>query len=411
VNNIVDVHSIDRAHAKLSASGSKKWITCTPSAHLEDMFPDEDTEFSAEGTFAHDVFAYRMEVILGQKPADLAKEAGFRENKYWSQELSDYVQQTVNFAMEHVEAAYKRCKDPVILVEQRLDFSPWVPEGFGTGDLVIITDGLVEVLDLKYGKGIPVSGIENSQMRLYGLGGYNALAYLYDITHVRTVVMQPRLDNWGSEDMTADELLAWANEVVVPAATLAWRGKGEFVAGEHCSDGFCKARFTCKARMEQSMEIARREFTLVAPELLTTEQVCQVLDKADAAIKWLKDVQDFAFKEAERGVAIPGWKLVEGRSNRKYVSQDKVAARLIENGVPEAVIYERSLLGITAMEKAIGKKKFAELLEKCEEPLIEKPDGKPTLVPESDKRSAINAASHFTAIAETEAEPAAQQTK
>jgi len=403
VNNIVDVHAINRAHAKLSASGSAKWLVCTPSAHLEDQFLDEDTEFSAEGTFAHGVFAYRMEVALNQRPADTEIVAAFHANKYWSQELSDYVQQTVEFAMDRVAEAKARCKDPVILVEQRLNFSRWVPEGFGTGDLVIITDGLVEVLDLKYGKGIPVSAFENSQMRLYGLGGYNELSHLYDITHVRTTVMQPRLDNWGSEDLTVEELLRWADDVVVPAAKLAWEGKGQFVAGEHCSDGFCKARFTCKARNDQSMEIARREFSLLAPELLTTEQVCQVLDKADAAIKWLKDVQEFAFTQAERGVHIPGYKLVEGRSNRKYVNQDKVAAKLIESGFPEAVIYERSLLGITAMEKAIGKKKFAELLEKGDEPLIEKPQGKPTLVPESDKRSAINAASHFTAIAGTDA--------
>lgn len=395
----VNVHDIQRAHAKLSASGSAKWLVCTPSAHLEDQFLDEDTEFSAEGTFAHDVFAYRMEVQLGQRPADTVVVDGFHAHKFWSQELSDYVQTTVEFAMERVEAARARCKDPVILVEQRLDFSPWVPEGFGTGDLVIITDGLVEVLDLKYGKGIPVSGIENSQMRLYGLGGYNALAHLYDITHVRTTVMQPRLDNWSSEELTVDELLAWAVNVVVPAATLAWEGDGPFVAGEHCSDGFCKARFNCKARMEQSMAIAKREFSLLAPELLTTEQITAVLDKADEAIKWLKDVQDFAFKEAERGVQIPGWKLVEGRSNRKYANADAVATRLSEAGVPDAVMYERSLLGITAMEKAIGKKKFAELLAD----LIEKPEGKPTLVRESDKRSALNPTSHFTAIAGTDA--------
>ena len=399
MNDIINIHDIDRQHAKLSASGSAKWLVCTPSAHLEDQFLDEDTEFSAEGTFAHEVFAYRMQVQLGQRPADTAVVEGFHANKYWSQELSDYVQQTVEFAMERVEEARARCKDPVILVEQRLDFSRWVPQGFGTGDLVIITDGLVEVLDLKYGKGIPVSAFENSQMRLYGLGGYNELAHLYDITDVRTTVMQPRLDNWGSEDLTVDELLTWADEVVVPAAKLAWEGQGKFVAGDHCSDGFCKARFTCKARMEQSMEIARREFSLLAPELLTTEQVVQVLDKADAAIKWLKDVQDFAFKEAERGVAIPGWKLVEGRSNRKYGSLDAVVLRLQQAGIPDAAIFERTVYGITAMEKNLGKKKFTELLGD----LIEKPEGKPTLVRESDKRTAINPVSHFTAIAGTDA--------
>lgn len=391
----VSVHDIQRAHAKLSASGSGKWLVCTPSAQLEDTFPDEDTEYSAEGTFAHTVGEYRLSVYL-TGVADLAKENEFRASKWWSQEFSDHVQSYVSLGIEKIEAARERCKDPVILLEERLDFSVWVPEGFGTGDLVIITDGLVEIVDLKFGKGIPVSAVDNSQLRLYGLGAYNVLSHLYDISEVRMTICQPRLDNVSSETLGVDELLGWAGATVVPAAKLAWDGKGKFVPGDHCTSSFCKARFQCKARSDEAMAIAKKSFSLVPPELLTTEQITAVLDKAELAIKWLNDVQSFAQKEAERGVAIPGWKLVEGRSNRKYVDQDLVAQKLISSGIDEAVIYERSLLGITAMEKAIGKKKFGELLSE----LVEKPQGKPTLVQESDKRSAINATSHFTAIAE-----------
>lgn len=387
---------VERAHAKLSASGSEKWMTCTPSAHLEEQFPDEQSEYAEEGTFAHEVFEYRMSCYLDSGTVDLKRENQLRANKWWSHELSDYVQTAVDYAIERIELVRTLCADPVIMVEQRLDFSQWVPEGFGTGDLVIIADGVVEVLDLKYGKGVPVDAKGNSQMRLYGLGGYTALAHLYDIQHVRTTVLQPRLENFGSEMLTVDELLDWANTEVVPKAKLAWTGEGVYVAGDHCSSCFCRARFTCAARQEQAMAIAKSSFALVPPELLTVEQIASVLDKADLALKWINDVKDFALKEAERGVEVPGFKLVEGRSNRKYIDQDLVAQKLTKAGIEEAVIYERSLLGITAMEKAIGKKQFAELLSD----LVEKPQGKPVLVPESDKRPALTGASVFSAITE-----------
>lgn len=394
----VDVHAIDRAHAKLSASGSEKWMTCTPSAKLEEQFPDEGSEFAREGTFAHEVFELAMLMAIKKIPEAeaRAKYEELKKNEFWNQELEDHVRAASDVARARIDEAYKRCADPVILVEQRLDFSRWVPEGFGTGDLVIITDDLVEVMDLKFGKGIPVSAIENSQMRLYGLGAYEALAHLYDIKRVRMTVLQPRLDNFGSEELPIEELLTWADEQVVPKAKLAWDGEGEFVPGDHCTSCFCKARYTCAARAKESMAIAKASFALVEPELLTTEQIVSVLDKADLAIKWLKDVQEFAQDQAERGVTIPGYKLVEGRSNRKYTNADAVAIKLQEAGIPVDIIFERSLLGITAMEKAIGKKKFEELLGG----LVEKPQGKPTLVPESDKRAPFKPNHGFSAVAD-----------
>jgi hypothetical protein len=386
------VAEITRAHAKLSASGSEKWMTCTPSAHIEDQYQDEGSVFAEEGTFAHAVFEQELLTYLNRPvevlPANL-------KAKYDSQELRDHVWTAVNYAIERIEAARERCKDPIILVEQRLDFSLWVPEGFGTGDLVIITDGLVEVLDYKHGKGVFVDALNNSQMRLYGLGAYNQLAHLYDITMVRMTVLQPRLNNFGSEEMSADDLLQWAQFQVVPRAKLAWEGKGEFVAGEHCTSCFCKARYTCPARAEAALALAKIEFgddleqaQPPLPQSLSVERIAQLLPKADMVIDWFKDLKDFALKQAEQGVTIPGHKLVEGRSNRKYDDQAKVAAALTAAGIDEAVIYERSLLGITAMEKAIGKKVFAEVLDG----LIVKPSGKPTLVPESDKRPALSSA-------------------
>ncbi len=378
---------IDRAHAKLSASGSKKWLTCTPSAHLEDQFPDEGSEYASEGTFAHEVF--EAELVGRINPSDEAGDhlMALLGRPECGPDLHDYVLSAVEVAWERIKEASKRCKDPVVLIEQRLDFSPWVPEGFGTGDLVIITDDLVEVLDYKHGKGVFVEAQDNSQMRLYGLGAYNELAHLYDIKRVRMTVLQPRLDNFGSEELSIEELLKWADEVVVPAAKLAWTGEGVFVPGDHCASGFCRARFQCAARAEANLALAKQDFALADPSLLTDEQIAQVLAKGDQVAKWISDVQGFALEQAEKhGKAWPGFKLVEGRSNRKYGDQAAVAQRLIDNGVPEAAIYERSLLGITAMEKAIGKKKFAELLDD----LVVKPAGKPTLVPESDKRPALS---------------------
>jgi hypothetical protein len=381
--------TIELAHAKLSASGSEKWMTCTPSARMEEQYPDEGSEFAREGTFAHAVFEQELLHYLGREieplPVDLMH--------FDSTALRDYVEQAVDYSKERIFAARERCKDPVIYVERRLNFSRWVPEGFGTGDLVIITDGLVEVLDLKYGKGIMVEALNNSQMRLYGLGAYNELADLYDIETVRMTILQPRLNNYGSDELTVKELLAWADEFVVPAAKLAWEGEGDFVAGDHCTSNFCKARFTCPARANQALEVAKHEFDIVEsalpplPESLTPERIATLLPKADMVISWFTDLKAYALKQAvDHNSIVPGYKLVAGRSNRRYENQDVVAEKLLAAGIPEAVIYERSLLGITAMETAIGKKVFAEVLGD----LIVKPEGKPTLVPVSDKRPELN---------------------
>ena len=379
------------AHAKLSASGSEKWMTCTPSMFAEAPFEDEGSEFAREGTFAHAVFEQELLHFLGKPIDPLPKEL----MHFDSTELRDHVEQAVDYAKARIAAAYERCRDPVILVEQRLDFSRWVPEGFGTGDLVIITDGLVEVLDLKYGKGIYVDPASNSQLRLYGLGAYNELSHLYDINRVCMTVLQPRLSNYGSEELPIVNLLNWADAEVVPKAKMAWLGLGEFVAGDHCNMSFCKARYTCPARAEQALEVAQLEFGPIEtaqppiPASLSVERIAQLLPKADMVIDWFNDLKAYSLEQATKhGKIVPGFKLVEGRSNRKYSSQDDVAAKLQASGIPESIMFERSLLGITAMEQAIGKKKFTELLGN----LIVKPVGKPTLVPVEDKRPALPSA-------------------
>lgn len=375
-------------HAKLSASGSDKWMTCTPSMRMEESFPDQQSDFSREGTFAHDVFESMVKRYLKQITSKeyIARWETLQQNNFWSESLLDYVTAAYDRAVERIDHAKSVCDDPMFMVEQRLDFSPWVPKGFGTGDLVIVTNEYVEVLDLKYGKGIYVDGENNSQMRLYALGAYNQFGMIYEVKTVRTLVLQPRLNNYSGEEIKIEELIDWAYNKVKPAADLAWNGEGELVAGSHCTQSFCRARFTCPKRAEASLAVAQSEFALVEPKLLTLAQIADILPKADLAINWLNDVKAYALEQAVGGVEVPGHKLVEGRSTRRYGSMDDVANRLRDEDIDEALVYERSLLGITAMEKALGgRKQFDRLLGD----LIVKPAGKPTLVPSSDKRSAI----------------------
>lgn len=374
-----------RAHAVLSASGSERWLACTPSARLEQQFPEEDSPYAAEGTLAHSLAELHLRKFLGRIEDRAFKAASDKlaKNPMYAHEMIDHIETYVTVAAERISAAKARSKDAVVLLEQRLDFSPWVPDGFGTGDLVIVADSILEVVDFKYGKGVPVSARENTQMRLYALGALNQYGMLYDVQSVCMTICQPRLDSVSTDEITADELYRWGDEYVRPRAELADAGKGDFVAGDHCQ--FCRARYTCRARAEANLELAKHDFA--KPELLSTEEIAEILAKASALQQWAADIQAYALDQAENhGVKYPGWKLVEGRSNRRYSDADAVAKALLEAGYAEDLIYERSLLGITALEKVIGKKAIAELPEG----LIIKPPGKPVLVPESDKRPEIH---------------------
>lgn len=379
----------ERAHARLSASGSSRWMACPPSAELEKDLPDSTSVFAEEGTAAHElseIFLLHEIGEISQRARTLRLNKFKKENEHYSPSMEDYVQRYVEVVIERVNEARASTPDALVMIEQRLDFSEWVPEGFGTGDVLILADGRLEVIDLKYGKGVPVSAIDNPQMRLYGLGAYDRYSLLYDINEVRMTIVQPRLDSISSETMTSDELSQWAESEVRPKAEMAWNGEGEFLPGEHCR--FCKVAPTCRARAEENLKMAEYDFE--EPKLLSNEEIAEILAKTGELQKWAKDVESYALEQAEKhGVKFDGWKLVEGRSNRKYSDAEEVAALLLEKKYEADKIYKpQELKPITALEKELGKKVFAEVLDG----LIVKPPGKPALVVETDKRPELNSA-------------------
>lgn len=361
------------AHALLSASSSHRWLHCTPSARLEETFDEQSSAFAEEGTAAHALAEHKLRLFLNQ-------ESKKPLSKYDSEELEYYTGVYAEYAAELITFARKKCNDPIVLLEQRLDYSCYVPEGFGTGDLVIIADGTIEIVDLKYGKGVAVYAEDNPQMKLYALGALSLFDPLYDIKTVRMVICQPRLEVISTYDLSAEELIKWAEEELKPKAQLAWNGEGEYLPGDHCR--FCRARHTCRSRAEEHLLLARHDFKL--PALLTEEEIAQVLTLADRLSVWAADVYSYATDLAIReGKEWNGYKLVEGRSNRKYISDKAVEEAVTAAGYVD--IYKKSLIGITDMEKLLGKKLFKELLSG----LVEKPEGKPTLVPFSDKRQRV----------------------
>lgn len=371
-------------HALLSASGAERWLNCPPSARLEETMEEESSEYAREGSFAHSLAEAYLSCHLGlvKKGEHNKRLTRLKKDPFYSKELDDYVLNYVDFAIEKINEAKARTADAVVLLEMKLDYARWVPGGFGTGDLVLIGDEVLEVIDFKYGKGIPVVAEGNSQMRLYALGALNQFGCLYEVDIVKMTIHQPRLDNISSAEMSAKELICWATNTVKDAAEKAWEGKGEFLPGAHCR--FCRVRATCRARAKENTRLVRFEFK--EPPLLKDEEIVAVLDAADEYTRWILDVQVHALSQAvNTGKQWPGYKLVEGRSYRKYSDELKVAEALKAAGYDEEQIYERTLLGITKMEKAVGKKKFHELLSG----LVEKPPGKPKLVPASDKRPEI----------------------
>lgn len=374
-------------HALLSASGAARWIRCPPSARLEENFADSTSAYAQEGTWAHAL----GEAKLMRENGELSAELYDKEYKMLSEgplfcpAMDEYTDAYADYVMERFNALAAAGKHPTLYIEQRLDFSRWVPEGFGTGDAVIVADGEITVIDLKYGKGVPVDAKENPQLRLYALGAIESLGCLYgDFTKATAVVYQPRLEHVTEETLAVKELRAWAKDVVAPAAALAYEGAGELCAGEHCR--FCRARAVCRKRAEANLSLAQREFA--PPELLTSEEIAEVLGKAAELKAWAGDVEEYALEQASRhGARFPGWKLVEGRSNRAYIDAGAVAEKLKEAGYAWNTIYKPSeVYGITEMERKLGKKDFSALLGG----LVHKPAGKPVLVPQTDKRAEIN---------------------
>lgn len=363
-------------HALLSASSSKRWLNCTPSARLEIQFSDSGSIYAAEGTAAHALAEHKLKRALRQRSKRPVSD-------YDCDEMEECTDDYVSFVMEQVEGARKVCADPVVLIEQHLDYSRFVEGGFGTGDCIIVADGTLSVVDFKYGKGVPVAAEKNPQMMLYALGALELFDAIYEIEQIRMTIFQPRLESVSTWEIPVTQLMEWVSKVLVPKAELAAKGEGAFIPGDWCR--FCKARNQCRARAEAFLKLAQMEFR--PPALLSEEEIAEVLSVADELAKWSADVYAFATDQAIiHGKQWSGFKLVEGRSNRKYTSEDDVAAAAVKAGYKD--IYKRSLIGITEMEKLMGKKRFGEVIGS----LVYKPKGKITLVPETDKRPPVEQA-------------------
>lgn len=377
-------------HALLSASAAHRWLTCTPSARFELQFPDPTSEYAEEGTLAHRLAEVELRRWLAEPKPGRAVTAQYRRDQksvmassHYSKDLADHVQHFVDTVIERINVARAKTPDALVLLEQRLDYSNWAPEGFGTGDVLIIADDTLEVIDLKFGRGVPVSAIDNPQLRLYGLGAFASFGMLYDFTSIHTTIVQPRLDSLSTEVLSVTDLLQWAEDVVRPAATAAFAGDGEFVADDHCR--FCRARFTCRPRAEANLQLAEYDFQ--DPHVLSHADIAAILGRAATLHQWVSDVQAYALDQAKNhGVRFEGWKLVEGRSNRKYSDEKAVAATLAVEGYTEDQLFSKDLLSITEMEKVLGKKQFQQLLAN----LVIKPAGNPALVPASDPRPEIS---------------------
>ncbi|URN96675.1 MAG: DUF2800 domain-containing protein [Candidatus Pristimantibacillus lignocellulolyticus] len=360
-------------HAVLSASGSHRWLNCLPSARLELEFANKESNAAAEGTAAHNLCEHKLKKALhirNKRPV----------SPYNTDEMEEHSDAYVEFVMEQLELAKQSCTDPLVLIEQRLDFSRYVPHGFGTGDCIIIADKKLHIIDFKYGLGVLVDVVDNPQMKLYALGALEIYDSLYDIEEVSMTIFQPRRENVSTWTIPVDELKDWAENELIPKAKKAYDGEGEYLPGEWCT--FCRAAVKCRARAEEKLKLAQLEFKL--PPLLTDSEIEEVLSKLTDLTRWANEIMAYATDAAvNHGKEWQGFKIVQGRSIRKYKDEGAVAEVAKANGYKD--IYRQSLITLTEMQKLMGKTKFEEILGG----LIHKPPGKPTLVPLSDKRQAM----------------------
>jgi len=363
-------------HAILSASSSHRWLHCLPSARLELEFEDTSGTAAEEGTAAHALSEHKLKKafhIRSKRPI----------SEYDSDEMEECTDAYVDFVMEQVELAKQSCNDPIVLIEKRLDFSCYVPDGFGTGDCLIISDDRLHIIDFKYGMGVLVDAVDNPQMKLYALGALEIYDSLYDINEVSMTIFQPRRENVSTWTVPVEELKAWAEEELKPKAAKAYQGEGEYMPGPWCT--FCRASNRCRARADENLKLAQMEFKM--PPLLTDSEIEEVLTILPDLTKWANEITAYATDAAvNHGKEWHGFKVVEGRSVRKYKDENAVAEKAVISGYKD--IYRKSLIPMTEMQKLMGKTKFEEILGN----LIYKPPGKPTLVPKSDKRPAMNVA-------------------
>lgn len=395
-------------HAVLSASSSKQWLHCPPSARLQENFPNESSVYAEEGTWAHELCEYKVKKYLHERKKR-------PQSEFFTEEIEQSTDVYAEFVISIIEGMRRNGTEPLCFVEERLDFSNIVPEGFGTGDMVILGKdeqgrGLLHIIDYKNGRGVFVDAHENSQMMLYATGALNAYGYIYEIETVRMSIIQPRLENISTYEMSAADLRAWG-ESIKPVAQMAFEGKGEQHPGDWCR--FCRAKPVCKACMEEALALAREEFldldggaladeaeetdatapynadtstpVFRAPGLVSFSELVKVLPTLNRISSWIESVFAFVSGEAiNHGVAVEGYKVVEGRSKRVFTDTKAVIKAAEAEGYTD--IYKQELLTLTEFEKMMGKKKFAEILGQY----VAKPPGKLALVPESDPRPAVD---------------------
>lgn len=370
-------------HALLSPSAAHRWLNCTAAPRLEENVEDKSSSYADEGTLAHAYCAKHLKTFLGVDTVDEDAEIEQFYELYHTGEMDEYTDTYKTIVLEKFNQARTKTRDAQLLVEVRLDFTKYMPEAFGTADAVIIADGCLEIIDFKYGKGVKVSAYNNPQMKIYALGAYEAFSFEYNITRVRMTIVQPRIDNLSEFEITADDLQKWAEEELQPKAKEAFSGKGKQMPGAWCQ--FCKVKARCKALTETALNLAKEK---ADPNLLTPEEIANdVLPFIDIVKSWLTGVEEYTLQAALNGTNYPGYKIVAGRSIRKITDAEAVMQELQSNAfAEESYMKPRELRSITDLEKLVGKKRFAELCGKW----IEKPQGKPTLVPESDKRPAYD---------------------
>ena len=363
-----------RAHALLSASGAHRWLACPPSAVAAEAYPNESTEFTREGTTAHEVAEVVARLALEGKAAHIT----------WDKEVTHEMVECAEGYAEYIMEQFHISK-PTVLLEQRVDFSTWVPHGFGTADCLILQGDTLDIIDFKYGQGVPVSAEGNPQMKLYALGALNDFGFAYDVDKIRMHIYQPRINNVSVAEITRIDLLDWASNEVKPKAQLAVKGKGEYHAGSHCK--FCPHAGRCRALNTTCVEYVKTHGVRAAVPVLAPWEVAEVLEMEPLVTLWLKKVKGQALNTLMDGGEVPGFKVVAGKmGNRKWVDEQKVAEALDAAGYGLGEYTETTLLSPAAMDKALGKKKVAELLDS----LIDRSPGAPAVVPESDKRPKLD---------------------
>lgn len=369
---------MQKKHALLSASGASRWLTCPPSARLEEKMPSSESIYADEGTLAHEL----GEWLIRQKAFGVNVDheiARIMANELYNEEMMGYCEEYADFVIEQI---HSMPAGAFFIQEQRLNLTEYIPEGFGTVDNCIVSDEWLTIIDLKYGKGVPVNAYENKQLMVYALGAYEEYKLLYELQNVRMVIYQPRIDNSSVYEISTSDLVKWGREVLYPGALKAFEGIGDFIPGEHCR--FCRVRPTCKAFAAHNLQVAAREFE---PVVLTDEQIVKVLLRAGEIKKWLTSVEEYALQEALSGRKFPGLKLVKGRSVRKISDEEAVLAKIKERKIDPGIVTKPSRLeGITNLQKLLTKEQFKD----CVEPFLVKPDGKPTLTVEEDNRPEFN---------------------